>query len=314
MSEMIEDAPLSIAQHAAQFGPESMNEKLESAVARETTDEPPPVPVDGAVAIAEPAAEPEQKGRRHRAKSQQAGPEDVPRIKELTARAKAAEEEREALRAEVASLKSRPAQPREPPRQAPPAPASDDRGPQESEVGSKYDTYGDYIDARAEWRANKVYEQRQEQAAAQSRAQAWKSSWDSRWDASKTKYPDFETAVNIELPIPVGSTIDQFIREDDNGHDLLYHLARNRGELDALNAMPPVAQAKAVALLVQRLASASPAQAGTTGAVASVKPYQPPPRPPTPVRTEAQRVSGTPPPSDGTLSMAEHRKAFYKAR
>src|ERR1044071_8243342 len=87
--------------------------------------------------------------RRHRAASQEATPADVPRIRELTARLRAAEAERDALKAQT----SRPAgaaevstsrQPVVPP---PPTPKP---------TPDKFDDYSAYIEALTDWKTEQA--------------------------------------------------------------------------------------------------------------------------------------------------------------
>src|SRR5206468_8221930 len=93
------DADLSLSDHEARYG-EQRDTQAESRTP------PAEAPVTEPDAAAEPASaeteERDEKGRfkpkKHRAASQEATPADVPRIQQLTARLRAAEAERDALR------------------------------------------------------------------------------------------------------------------------------------------------------------------------------------------------------------------------
>lgn len=302
------EAPLSIADHASQFGPGAKREERQAE------------PVEPAETPVEPAAP----KPRHRAQSQKAGPEDVPRIRELTAKARAAEERAAALEAELQTFRQQPRQePRPEPKPEPRAQAKTDDDPEPNESDPKYASdYGAYLVDKARWAARDEWRKRDaasaEQATRQKKEQeqrAFLKTFGERMEAAKKRYDDFDTVALAPTRIPKGGPIDAFILEDDNGPDVLYHLQQHTDELDALVAMPVLAQVKRLALLSQRYDPASPTQpAGTNGAVAGVRTVVLPPKPPTPLRTEASRASGTPPPTDGSLSIAEHAKAFGRKR
>ena len=261
---------------------------------------------------------------RHRAKSQQASPEDVPRIKELTGRLRAAEDEVTRLKAQhappaqiaqaerkVEQAEARPAQRTE---------ARVDRDdPEPTEDDPTYGgDYGKFLQAQARWAARD--ERRRWQAEEKRQAEAAKvreagdaivKSFAERVTAAKARYDDFEAVAFGPSSIPEGSPTDAFVMEDENGADVLYYLHSHLDELSAILQMSALQQLKRLTLLSQRFDQA-PSSAETTGAATRHRVVQLPPRPPTPVRTEAQRVSGSPP-LDGSLSVAEHSKRFKRA-
>ncbi len=295
-------APVSIADHAAQFSKEA-----QATLATSDAEAPANETPAQAQQRRDKATGQYQQGKtRHRARSQQASPEDVPRIQGLTARAKAAEERAAALEAEVAKYKT-------PPVAAPtaaPAPPADP----EPDV-AQFDDYNKFVKQQARWEARQeLADAHQRQQQAQQEAQ-WAQSWKQRIDTAKQAHADFE-AVALSTPVPwqPGSVVDQFIREDDNGPEILYHLQSNPAERDSLGQMTVLQASKHLALLSQRLLSPSPAAAGSNGAAPGSAIRNLPPKPPTPLRTEAQRGSPSPPPTDGSLSIAEHARAFGPKR
>lgn len=261
---------------------------------------------------------------RHRAKSQQASPEDVPRIRELTAKLRTAEAEVQRLKAQHApaaqiAQAERTVERVEAQRPAPVKAPPDPTDPEPQEGDQKYaGDYGQYLRDVTRWEARqerRQWEAEQTHARAQQRRQAAEQatikSFGDRVQAAKQKYDDFEAVAFGPSPIPAGSPTDAFIMEDDNGADVLYHLHGHPDELTELLRMPVLQQLKRLALLSQRFETPSePAE--RTGAAAGHLKVVLPPRPPTPVRTEAQRVSG-PPPTDGSLSVAEHAKKFRRS-
>jgi hypothetical protein len=240
---------------------------------------------------------------RHRAKSQQAGPADVPRIAELTRRLREAETERDALKARPA-----PAAPAAPP--ATPAPAAPTAATAKPKIDDFQD-YGEYVEAVADWKIAEARRVDRETSQKDAEAARVATSWKTRVDAAKTKYADFD-AVALQAPttIPQGSVIDGWILEHPAGADVLYTLQSNPTEIDRILALPLFEQVEALTLLSQRVAQPARELAVKTGAAAT--PVQKvAPRPPTPVRTSAVPAADEPPGDDASL--AEHER-FYGSR
>lgn len=306
------EAPTSIADHASEFGPEAKSKQAE----------PPPVQETPAQAQQRRDRETGQfkEGRvRHRAKSQQASAEDVPRIKELTAKQRAAEERAAAAEAELARYRqggqqaSAPRQEQAPQQNQPAQPAHGDPEPQDTD--EKYATnYTLYLNDHARWAARDEYRQIEQQRQAQQAQQQIASTWSGRAKTIREKYADFDQ-VALMQPVPwqPGSVVDQFIIHDDAGPEILYYLQSNPAERDSLGQMTVLQASKHLSLLSQRLLSSSPASAGTNGAATRANMIVLPPKPSTPLRTEAQRGTPADPPTDGSLSIAEHSKHFGKA-
>lgn len=286
-----------------------------------TVEKPPAPPVETPPAESEsetPERERDEQGRfrpktRHRAASQTAAPEDVPRIRELTVRLRAAEAERDALKAqhgrvagpEVARSTASPA----PVAAAVPKPNPD-----------TFQDYGEYIEALTDWKTDQklaAAEQRRQQAehdhAVKAEQTRLAASWNQRVQAAIAKYPDFEAAA-LQSPtaIPAGSLIDGWILEHKTGADVLYHLQTHPDDLDDLLGLPLYEQAERLALLSQRFAQPARVPAAVTGSVATPPPSLPAPRPPNPVRTGPMRA-GDQPPDEEVASLADHER-FYPAR
>jgi hypothetical protein len=321
---------LSISDHAAEFGPNAGREEPDG------DDLKPIRPVDQQRRDAGKFAE----GRRPM-RSRDA----VTRINDLTKRAKTAEEgwqadktRLSALESELAALKatgaSKPAvaaaearvdtaqakvdaapAPAPKPRTAPPGEFAE---PEPDENDPKYaNDYGKYLRAAAAWEGRKSFwDARQAERHAEEEAKRGEV-WDRRVAAAEAKYPDFfDVARRTIQRIPQGSPVFAWVKDDDLGEDVLYHLGSNPQELDAILQMPTAHQQhRALSLLSQRFASTPDTReaAGTTGAARTPKTVVLP-KPPTPVRTEANRASDVPPPTDGTLSVADHKKAFHGRR
>ena len=304
---------LSLSDHEARYG-ESRQETQAEAETR-PVETPEPAAVDAAEGT-DDAGPRDEKGRflpkkRHRAESAIAGPEDVPRIQQLTARLRAAEAERDALKAQTVTSHSGTAAPSAPP--SPPA------APTPKPTPDQFTDYGEFIEALTDWKTDQkltAAEQRRAQAAQQAQAEAEarriETSFNQRKAAARQKYDDFDAvAINAPTRIPIGSLIDAWVMEHPTGADVLYHLQKHPDDLDALLQQPVLEQAEALALLAQRFnGHGRTAAAGTGSAPASAHPSVP--KPPNPVRTGPLR-SGDEPPDEEAASLADHEK-WYASR
>jgi hypothetical protein len=194
--------------------------------------------------------------------------------------------------------------------------------PEPDENDPKFEgDYAKYMRAVAAWEGRKAYHgEKQAERESQQKAQREQSERESltaagkRFDAAKTKYPDFEVvAFSGSARIPEGSPVDLFIMEDELGPDVLYHLNKHPQELDSILQMTALQQVRRLVAIATELSPKSPATGSTTAVSETKKPVILP-KPPTVVRTEAQRASDGPPPTDGSLSTAEHRKLFSPKR
>ena len=271
---------------------------------------------------------------RHRAQSQQARAEDVPRIRELTARAKSAEERLASAEAEVARLKTQHA----PPAQVAAAERKVEQAerttataydPEPTEDDPKYQgDYGKYLRDVTRWetrqalKADKAEAAKQtEQAKREEAKTATIRTFAERLETAKGKYDDFEDTLKWDAPWlaqsgdphPGYEALHDFILLDDDGADVLHYLRSHPDEVDALLRVPPLQQVKRLTLLGQRFASSPSGEAGATGAAPRPTVVKLPPKPATPVRTGAHAVVGAPP-TDGSLSVLGHAKAFKYQR
>lgn len=251
------------------------------------------------------------------------------RIGALTGRAKTAEERVAELEAKLAKLESAPRQAVQPQPQAQPIQPQLTRqatgDPEPSENDPKYKgNYIAYLDDRARWNARQEYRAQRERDQQQASDRALFDAWGTRVNEVKGSYQDFDQVAFGE-PVPwldargnpigqAGAAIDSWIMQHKAGPHVLYYLQSHPQERDALLRKPILHVMEDLALLSQRFASNPSTQAGATGAVGGRQVNVVLPKPPTPVRTEAQRVGTVSPPTDGTLSISEHRKAFGSQR
>lgn len=314
------DDDSSLADHEAQFAPGST--RRESAAAAEPAAEP-------AVEAPEAKAARERDEKtgqfvkpKHRAKSQEATPADVPRINELTRRLREAE-----ARAEAAERRAteRPSERREEPRreeQKPTAAAKPTLFPP-FEVWSEHtgstDWY-EYDHASKEW----FYQQRRAEERAKDAADAEAATIRTHLDAYKTKmagfvesHPDFDEV--IDAAPKVSAVIARAVLEI--GPEAAYFLATHAEERDALDAETASVDPKNPAFAAtvaatrrylqtlvaseQRPSSSRPAAVATGAALALVSPTAP--KPPTPVRTGALRRDDAP---NDDESLDDHERRY----
>lgn len=292
----------SLSEHAAQFSPEAQRNAPPEPEANGT----PP------------------KQERHRAQSQKAKPDDAPRIAELTAKWRAAERERDELKAKYeASLRQVPTSTNG----TQPSPRTTTQ-PQPIAAFPAFDAwlaenagkdYEDYLDARTDWRtdqrtkaeqARAAETQSQQQAETQRRQVLEKHV--ERVAAFEAEHPDYVTVIQGLKDEAPPDLLFAAIAADDNGPAFIYHLAQHpldRHELHVLTDGKAVTE-QSVAY-VRRLLTAR-VQAAQTGSAAAVPSYKPASRPPNPVRTGPMQT-GSEPPGDGH-SLAEHRKHYDPKR
>lgn len=299
-----------------------------------------PEPAAEPVADADPEPEPEPaaatdrdaSGRftkpRHRAKSQQAGPADVPRIAELTRRLRETEQQLETERASRREPAREPArEPEQPPARAA---APTERFPEIDDwLKSHPDgTWNDYQDARADWR----YEQRRaaERAADAEQAetrtyQEHVASYREKLEAEYALHPDFEDVVSPGgQSIQVSKAVERAVIEV--GPAAAYYLATHPEDRDALSRdtlMDPATPGfRAVVAATKRYLStlvASPQRPSSALRPAAAVPDRPlarvpstAPKPPNPGRTSAMRGSDDLPSDESSL--ADHERAFGPKR
>ena len=308
---------LSLADHEARYGEGAQHAQPEAATPPAELPQTEPDTADTGTPETEDAAGPrDERGRflpkkRHRAESAIATSEDVPRIQQLTARLRAAEAERDALKARtsesVAPI----------PRAVPPPPVAATPKP----TPDQFTDYSEYVEALSDWKTDQkiaaweTKHQEAEQArAAEFDRQRLTKSWTERVTAAKAKYPDFEeVALQSDTSIPQGSLIDAWILEDETGADVLYYLQQHPDEVQTILNQSVLQQAKSLALLAQRFNGSSSRTAAVATGSAPAPPSTPTPRPPNPVRTGPLRT-GDEPPDEEVASLADHEKWYAMRR
>ena len=312
----------SLAEHEASFGTE----------ARRQPTEPKP---DAEPEQAADTRERDKDGKftkpRHRARSQQATAEDVPRIQELTRKHREAEERATAAERRAEEAERRITERRET-REEPPAP--------KPVAKATFPTFEDYIaqpgkeqtdwyayqDARAEW----LYDQRraaeraeEAKTAAERDFRTLSDTYSANVEKTRKELPDYDAVLASIGPRDVSLVVQRATMMV--GARAAYYLASHLDELRELTAdtlmtadTPGFAAAVAatkryLARLVAPEQRSQPSRtaAGTTGAARASTPTLAP-KPPTLVRTGASRDAEDLPGDDASL--ADHEKAFGQRR
>jgi hypothetical protein len=160
------------------------------------------------------------------------------------------------LRAEIEALKTTP---------KPAESAKADKAP----VRSEFDSYEDFVEARALHVARAETKKEMEAFRSESRkekedttrAQAQKEfsvRVASVIEAGQKAYPDFDAAVNEAVEdglIPVKGPLYEAIMDSDMGEKLVYHLAKHPAEAERINKLGPLAQIRELGKLEDKLSA-----------------------------------------------------------
>lgn len=265
----------------------------------------------------------DRKGRfSRRSRKNWARPEDVPRIRELTAKVRD-------LEAKLSGGNPQPKAAESTTQQTegvklPPSPPAFQAGqfPEPEPKIDDFDDYEQYIRAstkwdirREAWEAQQQQAQQQAQQAQQMSQQQWAQmgqQFVARRDAFAASNPEFLRVAGPVFQQPVTPVIDTTLLTDPRGPEKMLYLAKNPAtlhEYTLLTATLPVTEATVETfrrLLDTRLS------AGTTGAAPTPVVTTPVPRPPTPVRTGPMKTGeALPDPDDDSESGLEaHAKQF----
>lgn len=127
----------------------------------------------------------------------------------------------------------------------------------------QYNTYEEYLEAKAEWIADKRVEAKlaeREQKVAQSKVEAERTDmvkeWQKKVDAAVTKYSDYNEALEAVDHVEIPPALQSAIMESDVGADLAYHLATHLEDFERIVALKPHAALMALGKLEDKIASA----------------------------------------------------------
>lgn len=255
---------------------------------------------------------------RRRARSQQATPEDVPRIQELTKKLREAERERDEIRAKLTPAPTpaapSPSAPRVPPPQPRPAQPLPQAFPTYDAWSADPDnankSYDDYTDARADWRWALNDAKRREQAAVeqfqQTRAQRLQG-LEQQKIAARQKYADFDQVV---APVHGSAVMVEALIHSDHYSEILYHLGQHPDMAQELMQESFYDDPRSYSAMKRHLESlVAPSQRSshqpTQAAQSPDRPLAlvppPAPKPPNPVRTSAMKPADALPTDEDDL-------------
>ena len=269
--------------------------------------------------------------KRHRERDV-ARPEDVPRIRELSA-------EVQRLRKQLETRTASSPQPRTAPQpQARPAPAQNGNGamdhwafpkpePKQVDFANADDPYAAWLEARQDWKLEKrdweASLQQQTSTAQETEQQFW-GTFDGKLKDFADKTPDYHEIFAGDGPehmredMPPAMTAMIFM--DDNPGQLMYAFARDPALFDEVASWssgvripPPSASEEertAALAAVSRLRRMLDRRGltGSSGSVPAPQAITVAPRPPNPLRTGPMRTGDEPPGDSG--SMADHIRHF----
>jgi hypothetical protein len=269
--------------------------------------------------------------RRHRARSQQAGPEDVPRIAELTRRLRETEEKlaaREAKEAEAAKkIAPIPEKPKLP---EPNAVQFTDKEPTIDDFNEAQDPYAAWLRAVGAYdRKKEAFDRYQERLKQHTESatkqhgeqfQQWTQARQAEHDARLGAYlktaPDAVAMMEKIKDMPVTPIMVAAIELSEHGPQFMHTCSKYPELVDELYMLTdgkPVGDPlnnPLVASVQRRLLARM--QAVGTGSAAQPKIVPQAPRPPNPVRTAPQAPSDQLPGDDDSLEA--HERAFVRRR
>lgn len=205
------------------------------------------------------AAEQAEKNRQRAERRQQTINQ---RMSELTARARAAEEQNATLATMLREAITR---------VGGPAPSKGDENAEPQR--DAYESYEDYIVARATWKAQQdmarvmehqtrqQHEEMQRRTAAESEAAAVRA-FTERVQKFRTATPDYDEVMSGDEVI-VPNSVARMIRDSEDGPMLAYHLQKNPDMAATLHRMNPLQQAMSLGAISATLKASSTSNAAT---------------------------------------------------
>jgi len=169
-----------------------------------------------------------------------------------------------------------------------------------------FDSYEDYLEARAVWSAEQAtakrladIERAQEEKSRRATQEQRVREWSAKIETAREKYADFDE-VTATADVPVTPAMSEAIMESDIGPELAYYLGKNPAEARRIALLSPLSQAREIGRLENKVAT--PAKASSA---------------PAPIKPVGTRSVGGDPLADNVPigQWAENfRKQFYKGR
>lgn len=211
------------------------------------------------------------------------------RFAELTREREDARREAAALKTEIETLKARAASPPTPaavpqPSAAAPEPAkklADTRPkPTEDEIGAKYQTYADFVEDLADWKAEQRlaalnFDARIRTSIEADRAsRSFQDTVSTVLDAGRKAFTDFD-AVRATSDVMLPAKVLETIFAMEQPAHVIYHLAKNRPLAEKIATSDPYQAGLLLARLVPASTGATPASPAVPAVTPPPPPYQP---------------------------------------
>lgn len=180
--------------------------------------------------------------------------------------------------------------------------------PSEDEVGTKYETYADYVDALTDW---KLEEREARRAALAAETQAREQhetlarTYQEREAKARDKYADYTEVVGAASHIQITLPMRDFLADSDLGPEIVYFLAQpdNHEEARRIASLPPHRAIAALGKVEARLEAAHP-----SGPSSVAPPVSKAPEPPKPVGARSTGASTADPASINSIETYRKRR------
>lgn len=125
-----------------------------------------------------------------------------------------------------------------------------------------YDSYDEWVEAVADWKAEQKFQQREQQsqqAKLREERTAQAETWHERVLAAQTKYDDWDEVLQ-GADVLVTPALREALLTSEQGADVLYYLARHEDEARRLSRLLPLEVARAIGRIEASLATPPPAE------------------------------------------------------
>jgi len=163
-----------------------------------------------------------------------------------------------------------------------------------------FETYEDYLEAKAEWKAERKVEEKLREAEQKRSGDTQRESqarqqreWSKRLQDAQERYDDWDSIVDSDAPMT--DAMSRAIVDSEKGPDIVYWLAKNPQEAKRIAALSEPAQAREIGKIEDKVA----------------QPAKKPSNAPPPITPVGSRSTGGDPLSE-KLPMSEWAKNFEK--
>lgn len=126
----------------------------------------------------------------------------------------------------------------------------------------QFESYEDYLEARAEWKVEEKLREREARVAKEREAEQAKAyterieaNWNERLESARQRYRDFDEVVLSNDELPVTPAMGEAIKASDVGADVAYHLGKHPKEAARIAALDPVSQIFEMGKLAARIST-----------------------------------------------------------